>query len=458
MTARVFLRRENALPPFYHVTALSNFARAFDKYRRLYRKGQIPESTYPGEFYVLPPDRLAIGVAKAERLVQRLGIPGDRPLVLKSLLDPALLRPNLRNGLGMIWPSADLPVAETWTVGADGGLGSRQSLEETMAASLHLQGQRFTSFSALRPRSLSFLPVARGCQAACPFCFSEASISADQPGGKPDWPLIDRWIEHAWHSGAERAVITGGGEPTLWPQPSLRELVTRCRRRFGTVVLITNGLRWARMDQRMAADELTAVHKAGLNVLAVSRHHWDEAANATLMGVETATPALLEAMGAHRGTLAGLRLRLVCVLQQGGVASVSDIDAYVRWAVAGGVDEVCFKELYVSTSVESVHHSHDVNRWSEAHQAPLSLVHDWAQGRGWPVALRLPWGAPVYQGLVDGQPLRVAAYTEPSLFWERANGIARSWNVMADGRCYASLEDRASIMAAPIATPALETA
>ncbi|MEE3622584.1 radical SAM protein [Nitrospirillum sp. BR 11752] len=458
MTDRVFLRRENALPPLYHVTALSNFARAFDKYQRLYRKGQIPESTYPGEFYVLPPDRLAIGMAKAERLVRRLGIPGDRPLVLKSILDPALLRPNLRNGLGMIWPSPDLPVAETWTPDRDGGLESRQSLEETMAASLRLQGPRFTPFSALRPRSLSFLPVARGCQAACSFCFSAASISADQPGGKPDWPLIDRWIERARLSGAERAVITGGGEPTLWPQPYLRDLVARCHRRFGTVVLITNGVRWARMDRHTAAGELTALRQAGLTVLAVSRHHWDEAANATLMGLEAATPALLETIGAHRGALAGLRLRLVCVLQQGGVASVSDIETYVRWAAAAGVDEVCFKELYVSTSVESVYHNHDANRWCEAHQAPLSLVHDWAQERGWPVALRLPWGAPVYQGMVDGRPLRVAAYTEPSLSWERVNGIARSWNVMADGRCYASLEDRASIMEAPVGTPALETA
>jgi hypothetical protein len=38
--------------------------------------------------------------------------------------------------------------------------------------------------------------------------------------------------------------------------------------------------------------------------------------------------------------------------------------------------------------------------------------------------------------------MRVAAYTEPSLFWERSRGLARSWNVMSDGTCLASLEDR----------------
>ena len=40
--------------------------------------------------------------------------------------------------------------------------------------------------------------------------------------------------------------------------------------------------------------------------------------------------------------------------------------------------------------------------------------------------------------------MKIAAYTEPSLFWERSQGIARSWNVLADNRCFVSLEDRES--------------
>ncbi|MFY0540871.1 hypothetical protein [Nannocystis pusilla] len=55
-----------------------------------------------------------------------------------------------------------------------------------------------------------------------------------------------------------------------------------------------------------------------------------------------------------------------------------------------------------------------------------------------------PWGAPIYAGTIAGNRVRVAAYTEPSLFWERTHGLARSWNVMADHTCLVSLEDRAS--------------
>jgi hypothetical protein len=140
----------------------------------------------------------------------------------------------------------------------------------------------------------------------------------------------------------------------------------------------------------------------------------------------------------------GPRLRWVCVLQRGGVDSAPELAAYLDWATGLGVTEVCFKELYVSTSLESVYHSHASNAWSRAHQVPLRLLLDFARERGWVEAARLPWGAPIYQGVWNGRPIRVAAYTEPSLFWERTQGLARSWNLMADGRVLASLEDRAS--------------
>ena len=98
----------------------------------------------------------------------------------------------------------------------------------------------------------------------------------------------------------------------------------------------------------------------------------------------------------------------------------------------------------MSTTAESVYHSRAANAWSESHQVPLSVVLEWAEGHGFRVERRLPWGAPIFTAQVDGRDVSVAAYTEPSLFWERSHGIARSWNVMADGSCLASLEDRGS--------------
>ncbi len=117
---------------------------------------------------------------------------------------------------------------------------------------------------------------------------------------------------------------------------------------------------------------------------------------------------------------------------------------YLTWAASLNVNEVCFKELYVSTSTESVFHAFPANIWSRRHRVPLSLVMNFAERHGFTESSRLPWGAPVFTGIWNGRSMRMAAYTEPSLFWERANGIARSWNIMANGNCFVSLEDRGS--------------
>jgi hypothetical protein len=91
-----------------------------------------------------------------------------------------------------------------------------------------------------------------------------------------------------------------------------------------------------------------------------------------------------------------------------------------------------------------VYHSFEANEWSYEHQVPLRIALEFAAEHGFVETHTLPWGAPIFRGTWRGRPLQLAAYTEPSLFWERSQGVARSWNLMADGRLLASLEDRAS--------------
>jgi MoaA/NifB/PqqE/SkfB family radical SAM enzyme len=297
-------------------------------------------------------------------------------------------------------------------------------------------------FAAMTPRSVSLLPVARACPARCPFCFSKASVSDDMTTAPIDWRRIDEILAAAQARGASRAVITGGGEPTLVPAADLVRMVGACAARFATVVLISNGFKWGRMDEPSRAEALRQLADAGLTVLSLSRHHHDDAANTTLMGLDTGSERVAATWSRMHDTR--LRLRWVCVLQRGGVEDRGSLARYLDWAAATGVGELCFKELYVSTSIESEYHDHAANLWSAAHQVPLSLLIQFAQAQGWPVEATLPWGAPVFAGRWNGRPLKIAAYTEPSVLWELTNGLCRSWNLMADGRCLASLEDHRS--------------
>lgn len=426
----------------FHITVLSNFARAFDKYSLSYSKARIPESSFPDRFFLLRPEELGIGIRKASGLLERLGLEGDRLIALETQVPSEQLLPNERTGLGRFVPRPEIRLSAVHAVEPEGSL-TRWELETAFARSLQVLHPTLKPYEALSPRSISFLPIARGCQADCAFCFSEASISADQAQAALSKPVVEAHLDQALARGAERAVITGGGEPGLLPLPRLLELVRACAARFPRkVVLISNGVFLARLDVEARHRALVQLEEAGLTVLSLSRHHSESSRNAALMRLDTGTERVLESFRA--GDFRSLRPRLVAVLQRGGLDSEQAFAEYLAWAAEQGVDEVTWKELYVSTSEESVYHSRPSNLFSREHQVPLALATAWLQAQGWTQVAELPWGSPVYEGAVSGRRMRVATYTEPSLFWERTHGLARSWNVLADGACYASLEDRHS--------------
>jgi molybdenum cofactor biosynthesis enzyme MoaA len=443
-----FDRVRQALPShrpeeLFYVTALSNFARAYDKYARTYDKSKIPESTFPSRFFLLDREELQIGIAKARHLPRKTGLPGDRLIAIQSHAREVELHPNPRTGLGRYVDRGHVVVDAVHWIDPPARL--RQALiEEVVAESLRAWTRGRPRFESLAPRSVSILPVARACPARCPFCFSKASVSQDTTTIPIDWPRIVEVLHAAAERGASRAVLTGGGEPSLLRSSDLLRLIRESAARFPKVVLISNGWKWGHTHGEARARSLRALERAGLSVLALSRHHHNSDRNAALMGVDTRSERIAATWSRSTRDWPRLKLRWICVLQRGGIEDRSGLEEYLDWSVSCGVEEVCFKELYVSTSVESEYHDREANEWSARHQVPLRLVLDLAEDAGWREIERLPWGAPVFEGSWRGRSVRVAAYSEPSLLWELAHGQCRSWNLMADGRCLASLEDKGS--------------
>ena len=250
-------------------------------------------------------------------------------------------------------------------------------------------------------------------------------------------------------------MITGGGEPTLLAHDRLGELVAVLRESLPYILLISNWSivwRWADKDGEAAArTRLESWRAAGLSRLAVSRHGVDRVQDAALMGLAVDTPRVI-----RLARDAGLPVRGICVLQRSGVASVHDVEAHLRHAVQNGLDEVCFKELYVSALSENPWAPSRENRFCEQHQVPLAVVLETMDRLGFVQSGALPWGSPVFEGTLAGQPLRVAAYTEPSVGWERRHGVVHSWSWLSDGACLASLEDPASRLSLPTEEPCHE--
>ncbi|HEY1191010.1 MAG TPA: aminotransferase class I/II-fold pyridoxal phosphate-dependent enzyme, partial [Gemmata sp.] len=379
---------ERELVDRYHVTALSNFARGYDKYGRTYSKANSPESTFPDRFFLLPADRLDIGFSKVRKLLQKTA-PGDRPVVLHTQVERHELRPNERTGLGEFVERNHVRVEQL----LDENLNAL-GIEDAYAESLERNGA-LLNWGHVRPRSLSVLPVARACQAKCDFCFSHSSVSDEQNQGRLMLTRLEAVCAASRKRGAERLVITGGGEPTLLAHHKLLEIMRVGAAHFIKVVLITNGYTLGHADPDERVRRLCDYHDNGLTVLALSRHSHDR--NADIMHLETHSERVAHTWLAHRTRLVGLALRWVCVLQKGGVCDERTLRAYLGWVVETGGDEVCFKELYVAASRESVYRDTAYNEWSAAQQVPLSLVTEFLDANGAEKVSELPWGAPVYR-------------------------------------------------------------
>ncbi|MBI4816549.1 MAG: radical SAM protein [Deltaproteobacteria bacterium] len=279
----------------------------------------------------------------------------------------------------------------------------------------------------------SVLPVARACDLRCPFCFSRSSLSAlDRRIAPYD---LDAYFELASARGATRLVVTGGGEPLLRADEVVR-IVKRGKRWFDEIACFTNATHLS----ETLADELL---EAGLSYLCWSRHHHDDETNRAIMGAEA--PALIEGM--RRASK--LPIRATCVMIRGGIETREDALAYraallearqKTWRGAGGASlELTFKHTYVAFA-ESLFQGSSANEWASTHRVAIDPFEG---DERFPVIASLPWGPRIR----DVFGTRTCFYNEPTPLWEKASGLCRSANLLADGSVYASLEDARSWLA-----------
>ena len=282
---------------------------------------------------------------------------------------------------------------------------------------------RDTCWQDCRFLTCSVLPVRVACNLTCRFCFSKSSISAlDRE--RVQWADLDveSYYAFAQKRGATRLVITGGGEPLLRPDDTIK-LIERGRGYFAEIACFTNGAFLTPALARRLKD-------AGLSYLCYSRHHDNDAECRRLMG--NSAPALEEFFA----NAAGLKIRATCVMAKGFIESAGDVERYMAALSRFGVTEFTFKHTYVAYE-QSLFAAAPENRWAREHQVQLDPFAD----QGTPIA-RLPWG-PVIRRI---GPFQVCFYFEPHPAWEKEHQLCRSVNLLSDGSVYASLEDYQSLL------------
>jgi pyruvate-formate lyase-activating enzyme len=296
----------------------------------------------------------------------------------------------------------------------------------------------------LRPITASVLPVAIACDAKCPKCFSRSSISLEVQQRELTQQELIHFLDFARQRGAQRAVISGGGEPLLYAPEKLSHLIQLMAERYPKVVMITNGARLADQNEEKARALWQTIAQSGLRILAISRAHWDDHTCAVDLGGLLYPFERLINFAHTTSQNQNLTLRLICLIQKGLVDDADDVRNYIEWAENIGVRQITFKELYVADP-RGVYYSASQNLWSKLHRVPIDLILEFFLKSGTEKIDELAWGCPIFRYQTKrGTIMQIAAYWEPTQKWEQEHGICRSYNLLTDGKCYTSLEDKDS--------------
>ena len=177
------------------------------------------------------------------------------------------------------------------------------------------------------------------CNVRCPFC---VAVMTPHYAKLPDLNLINlrKGAKLSVRGGATTLLLTGKGEPTLYPD-QITEILKEVGEDFPIVELQTNGLQIARGD--VGHQTLSTWKALGLTTIAVSCVHWDAGVNAMMNPREGTMPLLEDIVGVIKND--GFAVRLSVVMVKGGIDSLDALKTFIQWGKDHKVDQMTFRPV-----------------------------------------------------------------------------------------------------------------
>ena len=131
----------------------------------------------------------------------------------------------------------------------------------------------------MKIQTFSIVAGSKACNAGCPFCVSRMTgLELDAKEPKVNWRNFHKACRLAQMNNVTTALITGKGEPTIFPKQITRFLMEmdEGEYNFPFIELQTNGLLIA---DGKCDSELQAWYDFGMTTIAISLVHWEQDRN-----------------------------------------------------------------------------------------------------------------------------------------------------------------------------------
>jgi len=251
----------------------------------------------------------------------------------------------------------------------------------------------------MRIQTFSILTGSEACNARCPFCISKMTPPLGVQLKEPEvnWRNFAIACRLAQQSGVTTVMLTGKGEPTLFPDQITRFLRALEPYGFPLVELQSNGIAFLERSAEYE-NHLHEWHALGLTTVALSVSHYLPGKNREIYLPHRDSyidlPELIRLL--HRCEFS---VRLTCVMADGYIDNTEKLAAFIAFAKQHQVEQFTVRPLnHPKTS-----RNREVFDWTAQHHlktGQLDEIRDFLQQHGH-LLMTLVHGALVYD--VDGQ-------------------------------------------------------
>lgn len=234
------------------------------------------------------------------------------------------------------------------------------------------RGKEVVSSKVVRPKSFGTFSVSVGtvaCNAKCPFCIAHMTPDTHVGVGALRLAFADfnrvisclrKSAEFARNAKIQTVLITGKGEPTLFPDEVSLVLAEIRPYGFSIVELQTNGLELARSPE-IQNFHLGKWQALGLQTIAISVAHYDPLKNAKIYTPNGEYIDLPQLIARLRGF--GFSVRLSVVLSTGFIDSVQEVEKMIEFGQAHDIQQLTIRPVERPTEVRMT----GVGKWVSEH-------------------------------------------------------------------------------------------
>ncbi len=210
----------------------------------------------------------------------------------------------------------------------------------------------------MKIQTFSVLAGSAACNAHCPYCVAKMTphqgVNLALP--KVNWRNFDIGCRFARDNGVSTVLLTGKGEPTLFPEQITDFLKHLWPHKFPFIEMQTNGIKFFQEEKRYT-EYLKKWHRLGMTFIAISIVHYKNEINKQNFQPNGKYMDLIGLIS-HLHKL-GFSVRLSCVMLRGAIDSVEEVENLIGFAKKNKVEELTFTPMRAPEESENA----EVAKW-----------------------------------------------------------------------------------------------